>query len=97
MPIDYDDVLGGILPFFHIYGQVLTLLLTLREGASVVTTKKFDFVQFLQMIQDDDVSERFRGLEMMVVPSDRVLVRYLWSYSPLNFTEICSQWSDIKY
>lgn len=57
VPIEFDDKLGGVLPFFHIYGQVLTLLLTLREGASVVSMKKFDFVKFLQMIQDDDVSK----------------------------------------
>ena len=90
MPIDYDDVLGGILPFFHIYGQVLTLLLTLREGASVVTTKKFDFVQFLQMIQDDDVSERFRGLERMVFPDHQFFVCCLRSILSPNISEICS-------
>lgn len=58
IPIERDDVLAGILPFFHIYGQVLTLLLTLREGGSVTTTKKFDFPKFLQMIQDEKVSLR---------------------------------------
>ncbi|XP_067949347.1 uncharacterized protein [Watersipora subatra] len=56
MSVSYDDVLSGILPFFHIYGQVTTLLLGLSVGATTVTMRKFDFVGFLEMIQKENIT-----------------------------------------
>ncbi len=47
-----DDVLAGVLPFFHIYGQTAVMNLGLANGATVVTMPRFDLEQFLAMIQD---------------------------------------------
>jgi acyl-CoA synthetase (AMP-forming)/AMP-acid ligase II len=50
--IGEDDVLAGVLPFFHIYGQTAIMNLALAYGASVVTMPRFDLEQFLRMIQE---------------------------------------------
>ena len=42
-----QDTLLGVLPFFHIYGQVVVLLSGLRGGARIVTMPKFDPELFL--------------------------------------------------
>jgi acyl-CoA synthetase (AMP-forming)/AMP-acid ligase II len=47
-----DDVLIGVLPFFHIYGQTVIMNLGLRNGASVVTMPRFDLDQFLGLIEE---------------------------------------------
>ena len=46
-----DDVVLAVLPFFHIYGMVVVMGGTLREGATVVTMPRFDLVEFLEAIQ----------------------------------------------
>ena len=40
--IGADDVLIGVLPFFHIYGQTVVVNLGLSQGATVVTMPRFD-------------------------------------------------------
>ena len=45
------DVIMGFLPFFHIYGLVVILNMSLAQGATVVTMPRFDLVQFLELIQ----------------------------------------------
>lgn len=45
------DVIMGILPFFHIYGMVVILNMSLARGATVVTMPRFDLPQFLELIQ----------------------------------------------
>ncbi len=47
-----DDVMAGVLPFFHIYGQTCVMNLALAYGGTVVTLPRFDLEQFLRMIQD---------------------------------------------
>ena len=47
-----DDVLVGVLPFFHIYGMVLILNLAIYRGVTLVTMPRFDLEQFLQIVQD---------------------------------------------
>ena len=42
----------GVLPFFHIYGMVVVMSLTLRIGATVVSMPRFDLPQFLALIQE---------------------------------------------
>ncbi len=49
--ITEDDVLIGILPFFHIYGMLVIMNLSLHVGATVVTLPRFDFAEFLQIAQ----------------------------------------------
>ena len=50
------DTLIGVLPFYHIYGMLLIMNVSLRQGATVVTMPRFDPEQFLQIIQDHKVT-----------------------------------------
>jgi acyl-CoA synthetase (AMP-forming)/AMP-acid ligase II len=54
-----DDVLIGILPFFHIYGMTVIANAALRTGATIVTMPRFDLEQFLQLMQDHRVTKAF--------------------------------------
>ena len=49
--IGADDVLIGVLPFFHIYGQTVVVNLGLSQGATVVTMPRFDMGQFLDLLE----------------------------------------------
>jgi acyl-CoA synthetase (AMP-forming)/AMP-acid ligase II len=49
--IGADDVLIGVLPFFHIYGQTVVLNLGLSQGATIVTMPRFDMGQFLDLLE----------------------------------------------
>jgi len=46
-----EDTVLAFLPFFHIYGIVAFLNLSLLQGATVVTMPRFDLEQYLQMVQ----------------------------------------------
>jgi acyl-CoA synthetase (AMP-forming)/AMP-acid ligase II len=52
LTIDHDDVIMGVLPFFHIYGQTVVMNGALWRGATVVTMPRFELEQFLRLIQD---------------------------------------------
>ena len=54
-----DDVLAGVLPFFHIYGMTVIMNLGLREGATIVTLPRFDLEQFLGLIEERGVTKAF--------------------------------------
>ncbi|MDQ3573034.1 MAG: AMP-binding protein, partial [Actinomycetota bacterium] len=58
-PIGRDDVLVGVLPFFHIYGQTVIMNQGLRSGATIVTMPRFDLDQFLSLIQDHGVTRAY--------------------------------------
>jgi acyl-CoA synthetase (AMP-forming)/AMP-acid ligase II len=62
MPLGNDDVLVGVLPFFHIYGQTVVLNLGLAKGSTIVTMPRFDLDQFL------DVIERYGATWLHVAP-----------------------------
>lgn len=51
-----DDVIIGILPFFHIYGMVVVMSMALHVGATVVTMPRFDLELFLKILQDYKVT-----------------------------------------
>jgi acyl-CoA synthetase (AMP-forming)/AMP-acid ligase II len=51
LPVDHDDVVLGVLPFFHIYGMVVIMNLSLHVGSTVVTMPRFDLEQFLETLQ----------------------------------------------
>ncbi|KPL86356.1 hypothetical protein SE16_13620 [Ardenticatena maritima] len=55
-PLTPDDVLIGILPFFHIYGMIVILNSALNNGATVVSMPRFDLVQFLELMQKHRVT-----------------------------------------
>ncbi len=54
-----DDVLIGILPFFHIYGMEVILNFGIYKGATIVTMPRFDLEQFLQIMQDYGVTRGY--------------------------------------
>jgi acyl-CoA synthetase (AMP-forming)/AMP-acid ligase II len=51
-----DDVICGVLPFFHIYGFTIILNSALLSGATVVTMPRFDLRDYLQVVQDHRVT-----------------------------------------
>ena len=57
-----EDTVLAFLPFFHIYGIVAFLNLSLHLGATVVTMPRFDFEQYLQLVQ------KYRVTILHVVP-----------------------------
>jgi acyl-CoA synthetase (AMP-forming)/AMP-acid ligase II len=56
MPVDDDDVLVGVLPFFHIYGQTVVLNLGLAKGSTIVTMARHDLDQLLEIIERHGVT-----------------------------------------
>jgi acyl-CoA synthetase (AMP-forming)/AMP-acid ligase II len=54
-----QDIVIGVLPFFHIYGFTSILALSLTNGATVVTLPRFDLAQFLQVLQRHRVTVGF--------------------------------------
>ena len=57
-----DDVGLAVLPFFHIYGMVVTLAGSLHIGATVVSMPRFDLDGFLDAIQ------HYRATALYLVP-----------------------------
>ena len=51
-----DDVLAGVLPFFHIYGFTIILNSALLAGATLVTMPRFDLRGYLQVVQEHGVT-----------------------------------------
>ncbi|MGZ8666300.1 MAG: AMP-binding protein [Solirubrobacterales bacterium] len=56
LKLEEDDVLIGVLPFFHIYGMTVIMNLGLHAGVKVVTMPRFDLEQFLGLIADHSVT-----------------------------------------
>jgi acyl-CoA synthetase (AMP-forming)/AMP-acid ligase II len=56
LPTREDDVVAGVLPFFHIYGMLVILNAAIHAGATVVTLPRFDLEQFLKLLQDYEVT-----------------------------------------
>jgi acyl-CoA synthetase (AMP-forming)/AMP-acid ligase II len=56
------DRVIAVLPFFHIYGLVVIMNMTLHRGATIVTMPRFDLVEFLRAIQE------YRITRVNVVP-----------------------------
>jgi acyl-CoA synthetase (AMP-forming)/AMP-acid ligase II/enoyl-CoA hydratase/carnithine racemase len=54
-----DDVVAGVIPFFHIYGMVVIANAVLCRGATVVTMPQFEFEGFLRILQDYRVTRAF--------------------------------------
>jgi acyl-CoA synthetase (AMP-forming)/AMP-acid ligase II len=59
IPTTEDDVLVGVLPFFHIYGMQVILNNGVRNGAKVVTMPRFDLEGFLRIIQEHKVTRAY--------------------------------------
>ena len=54
-----EDVVLGVLPFFHIYGMSVIMNVALYRGAAVVTMPRFDLERCLEIIQEHRVSLAF--------------------------------------
>lgn len=50
-----QDLLLGVLPFYHIYGLVVILLNGLKSGSAIVTLPKFDKTSFVQLMEKHKV------------------------------------------
>ncbi|HXG71913.1 MAG TPA: AMP-binding protein, partial [Gemmatimonadaceae bacterium] len=59
---DNADTLICFLPFFHIYGLVVIMLLGLRSGATLVVMPRFELEPYLDLV------ERHRATVLHVVP-----------------------------
>ncbi|MBA2506442.1 MAG: AMP-binding protein [Thermoleophilaceae bacterium] len=59
LPIGEEDVLVGVLPFFHIYGMQVIMNQGLRNGATIVTMPRFDLEQFLGLIEKHGVTRAY--------------------------------------
>lgn len=51
-----QDTIMGVLPFYHIYGMALTLLLGIRNGGKIVTVPRFDMEMFLGVLEKYEVT-----------------------------------------
>src|SRR5262249_17783792 len=56
MPLAEDDVLVGLLPFFHIYGQTVVLNMGLAKGSTIVTMQRFDCDELIRIIEEHRVT-----------------------------------------
>jgi acyl-CoA synthetase (AMP-forming)/AMP-acid ligase II len=54
-----EDVIIGVLPFFHIYGMTVIMNIALYLGATVVTMPRFDLEEFLTLMQDHKVTRAY--------------------------------------
>jgi acyl-CoA synthetase (AMP-forming)/AMP-acid ligase II len=45
------DVVMAVLPFFHIYGMVVIMMLGLAGGGTIVSMPRFDLAEFLGLVQ----------------------------------------------
>jgi len=59
---DGEDTLVCFLPFFHIYGLVVIMMLGLRYGATLVVMPRFELESYLDLV------ERHRATVLHVVP-----------------------------
>jgi acyl-CoA synthetase (AMP-forming)/AMP-acid ligase II len=57
-----SDVVMAVLPFFHIYGMVVIMMLGLAGGATIVTMPRFDLQEFLGLVQ------KYRATILPLVP-----------------------------
>jgi len=69
-----DDVLIGVLPFFHIYGMTVIANAAVRNGSTVVTMPRFDFVAFLELLQAHRVTKAYLVPPILVALAKHPLV-----------------------
>jgi len=50
------DVVIAVLPFFHIYGMVVIMMLGLAGGGTIVSMPRFDLAEFLGLVQKHKVT-----------------------------------------
>jgi acyl-CoA synthetase (AMP-forming)/AMP-acid ligase II len=70
---DVDRIIGA-LPFFHIFGMVAIVTISLVRGATIVTMPRFDFEQFLGLIQKHKITRLNVVPPMLVAMAKHPLV-----------------------
>ncbi|HEU4397351.1 MAG TPA: 4-coumarate--CoA ligase family protein [Actinomycetota bacterium] len=53
------DKLIAVLPFFHIYGQVVLMAAALWQGATLVSMPRFDLEDFLRILQEQRITQAY--------------------------------------
>ncbi|MBW3604240.1 MAG: 4-coumarate--CoA ligase family protein [Actinobacteria bacterium] len=79
-----DDVVIGVLPFFHIYGMTVILNLALRNGATVVTMPRFDLQQFLELHQEHGITQCYAVPPIVLALAKQPVIDQ-FDLSALNF------------
>ena len=51
-----DDITMAVLPFFHIYGMVVIMMLGLAGGGTILVMPRFDMMEFLTLVQKHRVT-----------------------------------------
>jgi acyl-CoA synthetase (AMP-forming)/AMP-acid ligase II len=59
LAMEDDEVVIGVLPFFHIYGMTVIMNMGLWSGATIVAMPRFDLEQFLTILQDHKVTRAY--------------------------------------
>jgi acyl-CoA synthetase (AMP-forming)/AMP-acid ligase II len=54
-----DDRIIAVMPFFHIYGLVVILNISLHRGATLVTMPRFDLPDFLRVMQEHRITRAY--------------------------------------
>jgi acyl-CoA synthetase (AMP-forming)/AMP-acid ligase II len=54
-----DERLIAVLPFFHIYGLVVLMAMSVRQGLTLVTMPRFELDEFLRLLQDQRITTAF--------------------------------------
>ncbi|XP_071538541.1 probable 4-coumarate--CoA ligase 3 [Panulirus ornatus] len=75
---EHQDVLMGLLPFFHIYGMMVIMSSGLANGAKIVTLPKFDPKSYVNVMKNHKISSlhlvppllKFTAMSPMVTPAD---------------------------
>ena len=70
----HDDVVIGVLPFFHIYGMTVIMNMALRFGSTIVTMPRFDLEQFLQIHQEHGVTRSYVAPPLVLALAKHPLV-----------------------
>ena len=65
LSIRYDDVVLGVLPFYHIYAMTCVMLTSLCCGATVSTLPKFEPSLFLRALNEHKISIGFLAPPLM--------------------------------
>eukprot|EP01104_Vermistella_antarctica_P016715 TRINITY_DN5751_c3_g1_i1.p1 TRINITY_DN5751_c3_g1~~TRINITY_DN5751_c3_g1_i1.p1 ORF type:complete len:663 (+),score=130.92 TRINITY_DN5751_c3_g1_i1:117-2105(+) len=72
--VDSADVLIGVLPFYHIYGFMVICNMAVRVGCKLVVVEKFDFVHFLETLQNHKITRAHVAPPIIVALAKHPLV-----------------------
>jgi acyl-CoA synthetase (AMP-forming)/AMP-acid ligase II len=56
MPLNEEDTLVGLMPFFHIYGQTVVLNMGLAKGSTIVIMQRFDCDALMDLMEAHGVT-----------------------------------------